>query len=137
MLNASAAQSLAREAEVKISVGSPPSRHRPPDFEEATSRLNTARSEQSDSLGMTSIDVQSWPADVRMKDVKTDFGADGDSGVCFLPPHTSSTIDALADKVQWASQELRQANSVEYSIQLCKLIKTAADAVVAARTARI
>jgi len=115
---------------------------------EADQRPNPAASRSLDqsfeSLGMTSIDVQSWPAnaaelkpknsnsDTKVK-VEAALGA-GDQLSC---TYNSSTVEALVDKVDWAAREMRSSHSVEYSSQLATLIKTAADAVVAVRAARI
>ncbi|XP_005102581.1 uncharacterized protein LOC101855352 [Aplysia californica] len=99
---------------------------------------------------------KSAPSSARsLSDIKVEpnhLGADGDSGLGSLSLADQAVKDAnglltagsqspfiqtLVDKVQWASQELKKTHSVEYSIQLCQLIKTASEAVVAVRTARI
>ena len=41
----------------------------------------------------------------------------------------------MLDKMDWAVAELRGAHSVEYSIQLCQLVKACAEAVSSVRTA--
>ncbi|XP_059162809.1 protein ZNRD2-like [Physella acuta] len=46
-------------------------------------------------------------------------------------------VGQLCDKIEWAGRELGRTESVEYSIQLCQLIKAAAEAVVAVRSASI
>lgn len=43
-------------------------------------------------------------------------------------PDYSSALDSLREKIRWASEELKASSSVEYSIQLCNLIKASADA---------
>lgn len=43
-------------------------------------------------------------------------------------PDYSSALDSLCEKIRWASEELKASSSVEYSIQLCNLIKASADA---------
>lgn len=43
-------------------------------------------------------------------------------------PDYSSALDSLCEKIRWASEELKNSSSVEYSIQLCNLIKASADA---------
>ncbi|XP_062609466.1 protein ZNRD2-like [Saccostrea cucullata] len=40
----------------------------------------------------------------------------------------NSAVDSLCDKIKWASEELKHSSGVEYSIQLCNLIKASADA---------
>ncbi|XP_048734020.1 protein ZNRD2-like [Ostrea edulis] len=45
-----------------------------------------------------------------------------------LEPWQSSAVNSLCEKIQWASEELKHSNSVDYSIQLCQLIKGSADA---------
>lgn len=44
-------------------------------------------------------------------------------------------VGVLLDKMDWAVAELRGAQSVEYSIQLCQLVKACAEAVSSVRTA--
>lgn len=43
-------------------------------------------------------------------------------------PDYSSALDSLGEKIMWAGEELKVSSSVEYSIQLCNLIKASADA---------
>lgn len=43
-------------------------------------------------------------------------------------PDYSSALESLCEKIRWASEELKASSSVEYSIQLCNLIKASADA---------
>jgi len=191
VLNASAAMTMAREAEMSATASAvttprpsvPPS-PRPSqaslpslgglrsvssmgvaeEQEQASlSRQLTPRSEMvasMDSLAMTSIDVQSWPANagptldkrfsqastrLTQDDVKTEASAhDLDSGVGFVSsavpvagPQGEITITALTEKISWATKELSSTGSVEYSGQLCRLIKEASEAVVALRAARI
>ncbi|CAG5127934.1 unnamed protein product [Candidula unifasciata] len=56
-------------------------------------------------------------------------------------PETSAfvalPIARLLEKIDWASKELKDTASVEYSVQLCLLIKAAAEAIVAIRHARM
>ncbi|XP_052058473.1 protein ZNRD2-like isoform X1 [Mytilus californianus] len=40
----------------------------------------------------------------------------------------SYTEDVLRHKIEWATQQLQSSSSVDYSIQICNLIKSAADA---------
>ncbi|WAR18447.1 ZNRD2-like protein [Mya arenaria] len=40
----------------------------------------------------------------------------------------SPSVNVLCDKIKWATDELRESKSVEYSIHLCQLLKTSADA---------
>jgi len=40
----------------------------------------------------------------------------------------SSTVEVLQSKIQWATEELRRSESVEYSLQLCHLVKGSAEA---------
>lgn len=51
------------------------------------------------------------------------------SGAMNLNLNFADTVDILVQKIQWASQELCQCNSVEYSSVLCLMIKNAADAI--------
>lgn len=44
-----------------------------------------------------------------------------------------TSVGILCEKLEWASKELSHTDSVEYSIQLCQLIKAAAEAIVAVR----
>lgn len=46
----------------------------------------------------------------------------------------STTQDVLQLKIEWATEKLRTSSSVDYSIQLCSLIKTAADAISSLQT---
>jgi len=99
-----------------------------------------------DSLGMTSIDVQSWPAgEVKAKNsndsARPTTRQKAETALCsgdhLNSNFNSPTVEALVDKVGWAAQELKGSHSVEYSTQLATLIKTAAEAVVSVRAARI
>ena len=38
------------------------------------------------------------------------------------------TMKVLNEKIQWATEELKRTNSLEYNISLCQMIKSAADA---------
>lgn len=55
-----------------------------------------------------------------------------------LSPQCSSTLsntrDILQHKIEWATEQLQMSSSVDYSIQLCNLIKSAADAIVSLHT---
>lgn len=53
-----------------------------------------------------------------------------------LSESSSLCVARLFEKIDWASRELKDTASVEYSVQLCHLIKAAADAVTAVREAR-
>ena len=44
-------------------------------------------------------------------------------------------VRSLLDKLDWATGELRGTQSVEYSIQLCQLVKSCADAVASVKAA--
>ncbi|XP_071080318.1 protein ZNRD2-like [Haliotis cracherodii] len=46
-----------------------------------------------------------------------------------ISPVVPESVDILHRKLAWASKELQQTSSVEYSIQLCQLIKHCADAI--------
>ncbi|KAH3851287.1 protein ZNRD2-like isoform X2 [Dreissena polymorpha] len=46
----------------------------------------------------------------------------------------TDSLDALSAKILWATNELQKSNSVEYSIQLCQLIKSSADAIQSIKT---
>lgn len=46
----------------------------------------------------------------------------------------STTQDVLQLKIEWATEQLRTSSSVDYSIQLCSLIKMAADAISSLQT---
>lgn len=117
---------------------------------ESDQRPNPTRSlDQSfDSLGMTSIDVQSWPAntgELKAKNLsdtaRSTTRQKADAALCsgdhLNSNYNSPTVEALVDKIAWATRELRGSHSVEYSTQLATLIKTAAEAVVSVRAARI
>ncbi|ESO92059.1 hypothetical protein LOTGIDRAFT_217206 [Lottia gigantea] len=41
----------------------------------------------------------------------------------------NDSVSILQDKLKWASEELKKTVSVEYSIQLCQLIKSSAEAI--------
>ncbi|GFN85672.1 sjoegren syndrome/scleroderma autoantigen 1 [Plakobranchus ocellatus] len=117
-------------------------------------------------LSMSSIDVHCWPANsvdlagARSDHVasnKTNHGKTGQhsmpSGsacsdpavmqpVCIQKDLSSSNditscISVLQTKICWASQILEQNNNVESSTELCKLIKAAAEAIVAVRKASL
>ncbi|CAL1546505.1 unnamed protein product [Lymnaea stagnalis] len=61
------------------------------------------------------------------------------SGPCKISNESLSTqspvtsLGTLCEKLEWASKELSHTDRVEYSIQLCQLIKAAAEAIVAVR----
>ncbi|KAL4238674.1 Protein ZNRD2 [Mactra antiquata] len=46
----------------------------------------------------------------------------------------SVTETTLSDKILWATDELKTSNSVEYSIQLCQLIKSSSEALHSLKT---
>lgn len=46
----------------------------------------------------------------------------------------STTQDVLQLKLEWATEQLRTSSSVDYSIQLCSLIKVTADAISSLQT---
>ncbi|BFZ11663.1 hypothetical protein BsWGS_14701 [Bradybaena similaris] len=46
-------------------------------------------------------------------------------------------VSRLLEKIDWANRQLMDTTSVEYSVQLCLLIKAAAEAVVAVRNTRL
>lgn len=49
----------------------------------------------------------------------------------------SMVLSRLLEKIDWANRQLMDTTSVEYSVQLCLLIKAAAEAVVAVRNTRL
>ena len=41
----------------------------------------------------------------------------------------NESVEVLCQKIYWATRELKKTNSVEYSVQLCQLIKASADSI--------
>ena len=41
----------------------------------------------------------------------------------------NESVEVLCQKICWATSELKRTNSVEYSVQLCQLIKASADSI--------
>ena len=48
--------------------------------------------------------------------------------------NSTNTQDILKNKIDWATQQLQVSVSVDYTIQLCNLIKSAADAISSLQT---
>lgn len=42
----------------------------------------------------------------------------------------SNTLEALRNKINWATQELTNSTNVKYNIELCEMIKAASEAMV-------
>jgi len=177
-LNPAAALTMAREMELtNVATGtssikteaasaasSPSPRHQPPpisqlDLDSQSQLPDTQRhrklvtrsdQEPSDTLGMSAVNVQSWPtADTHGRKpgtttTRSGYSGDGDTGDCSVDslgrttgPQGQITVSALTDKLKWATQELGSCTSVEYSIQLCQLIKAASEAVVSVKSAQV
>lgn len=58
----------------------------------------------------------------------TSSGILNQSGQNSLNLNFGDTIETLCQKINWASEELKKSSSVEYSVNLCQLIKSSADA---------
>ena len=48
---------------------------------------------------------------------------------------SANSIEALRNKINWASQELTQSINVKYNIELCEMIKVASEAILALKKA--
>lgn len=158
--------SSASKTDVLSAASSPSPRHQPPpitplmeiDTQQPASTLQqrpiTAANDPDpsslDTLGKTPVDIHCWPTETAQvlhtqsdsasarSGIRVDFGGDGDGlGYQKSGPQGQITIKALTKKIKWSTQQLGSTASVEYSLQLCQLIKAASEAVVSVKNSGI